>query len=81
VPVKENLPNTEKTAAVDIYLVDIDKGRVLPEKHHVILPKDVYLWGMELSHSGDRIAWLFGTQGHNNIGRAALCRRLRRKEG
>lgn len=62
VPVKNRSIKTEKTASVDIYLIDIDNGRVLTGKHHVLLPKDVYLWGMELSHSGNRIAWLLGSE-------------------
>lgn len=52
--------NYPDTTAVDIYRVDIDKGRVLPERHHVSVPKDVEIKTMALSHSGDRIAWVLG---------------------
>jgi hypothetical protein len=45
--------------SVDIYMVDIDRGRVLPEKHHIILPEGRHTREMSLSHFGDRIAWLF----------------------
>jgi hypothetical protein len=45
--------------AVDIYMIDIDKGRVLPEKHKIILPTGAHIRERSLSHSGERIAWLF----------------------
>ena len=50
------------TKAIDIYMVDLDKGRVLPEKKHVPVPKGIRVRGMSLSHSGDRIAWLIDTE-------------------
>jgi hypothetical protein len=47
------------TDTVDLYLVDIGTGRVLPERHKVILPAGAQVRGMTLSHSGDHIAWVF----------------------
>lgn len=59
VPVEVGYPHTK---AIDIYMVDLDKGRVLPEKQHVPVPKGIRVRGMSLSHSGDRIAWLIDTE-------------------
>jgi hypothetical protein len=59
VPVRNALP---RPVTIDIYLIDIERGRVLPEKHHVKLPEEVFLREMVLSHAADRIAWLFDTE-------------------
>ena len=47
---------------IDFYLMDLEKGRVLAENRQVGLPAGKSILGMSLSHSGDRIAWLCGTE-------------------
>ncbi|MCW3098874.1 MAG: hypothetical protein JWL77_4492 [Chthonomonadaceae bacterium] len=47
---------------IDFYLMDLDRGRVLAEHRQVDLPVGKSVRGMTLSHSGDRIAWLFNTE-------------------
>src|SRR5579871_1207964 len=52
---------TGQLGPVNIYLVDIDRGRVLPGIHKAILPERAHVWEMCISHRGDRIAWLLHT--------------------
>jgi hypothetical protein len=49
----------QRSEFVDIYLIDLDRGRVLPVRHKVTLPAGAHIRGMTLSHAGDRIAWVF----------------------
>ena len=48
----ENIP-------INIYTLDINTGKILPDFHQVHPPNNARTMEIILSHSGDKIAWLF----------------------